>query len=132
MKKLYVLVLFTLVLAACAPKTVPAPEPIFYKDSKDNIFPAVVQAISTSPGIDNSSGWVIAESDAAGGFVRATTSVRVCGFLGLGCRNEVESLSVVISESDDERTQVIIQRTPKAQSLAEKIRRELDSKFLRD
>lgn len=131
MKKLPLLILFALVLSACAPKTVPAPMPIFYKDTKDNLFPAVIEAISSSPGIDNSSGWAIAESDSEGGFIRATTSVRVCGFLGLGCHNEVESVSVIISQSDTDRTQVIIQRTPKAQDLAEKIRKELDAKFLR-
>ena len=131
MKKFYILMFFALVLSACAPKTVPAPTPIFYKDSKDNIFPAVVEAISSSPGLDNSSGWAIAESDSAGGLVRATTSVRVCGFLGLGCHDEVESVSVILSQSDTDRTQVIIQRTPKAQALAEKIRKDLDSRFLR-
>ncbi len=131
MKNFYILIFFALALTACAPQTVPAPEPIFYKDSKDNLFPAVVQAISTSPGLDNSTGWVISESDASGGFVRATTSVRVCGFLGLGCHDEMESLSVVISQADDDRTQVVIQRTPKAQDLAEKIRKDLDSRFLR-
>jgi hypothetical protein len=131
MKKLYIFIFFALALTACAPKTVPAPEPIFYKDSKDNLFPAVVQAISTSPGLDNSTGWVISESDASGGFIRAITNVRVCGFLGLGCHDEQESLSVVISQADSDRTQVIIQRTPKAQALLERIRKELDSKFLR-
>lgn len=130
MKKL-TFILFMLVLSACAPRTVPAPDPIFYKDSMESIFPAVIQAISTSPGLDNSTGWAISQSDAAGGFVRATTSVRVCGFLGLGCRDEVESVSVVISQADNNRTQVVIQRSAGAQDLATRIRRELDSKFLR-
>jgi uncharacterized protein YaaQ len=131
MKKFFFLVIISFVFSACAPTTVSAPEPIFYKDAKENLFPAVVQAISTSSGLDNSTGWAISESDSEGGFIRATTSVRVCGFLGLGCHDEVESVSVVISQADNNRTQIVIQRTPKAQTLAERIRKELDSKFLR-
>ena len=122
--------LLVLISSACAPRSVPAPEPVFYKGTQADLFAAAVQAISTSPGIDNSSGWVITQSDSSGGFISAQTSVRRCGFLGLGCRNDTESVSVVIS-GEEGRAQVIIQRSGGAAELARRIRQQLDSKFNR-
>ena len=131
LSKLRLIALLSLVLlAACAPRAVPAPEPTFYRGVQSEIYAAAVQAISTAPGIDNSTGWAITQSDSAGGFVAAQTSVRRCGFLGLGCGNETESVSVVVS-GENGRTQVVIQRSQGAQDLAQRIRQELDSKFNR-
>lgn len=113
-------------LAACAPAAVPAAEPVFYQASAEDVYAAVVQAISTSPGLGGSDGWVITESDAAGGFVRAETTVR--GFLGA---TRTESVSVVVSQATGGRTQVVIQRSGGAGSLAERIGTELDLKFNR-
>ena len=119
-------------LASCAPaaRQVPAAEPIFYDGSLDKVYAAVVQAISTSPGIDNSNGWVITESDAAGGFVRATTTVEEFGFFG-SVTEVPESVSVIVSDNGDGRTQVVIQLSAGAEDLANRIRTQLDQKFLR-
>ena len=118
-------------LGACAPtiKKVPASEPIFYNGSLDNVYAAVVQAISTSPGIDNSNGWIITQSDAAGGFVRAETTVTESGFFGSS--SQLESVSVIVSNNGDNRTQVVIQLSTGAEVLAKRIREQLDLKFLR-
>lgn len=122
------LILFSL-LVACSPRTVPANEPIFYKASSDELFAAVVQAISTSPGLDNSTGWMITQSDAAGGFVRAETTVTQRGLFGSSRKDE--AISVVISSGGEARTQVVIQESAGAQSLAGRVRSELDLKFNR-
>ncbi len=110
-----------LVIAACGPRTrtVPGAEPEFYRASKDAVFSTVVQAISTSPGLDNSSGWIITQSDSAGGFVRAETT--------LG--RDAEALSVVVSASTEGRSQVVIQGTARAAELAERVRTELRERF---
>ena len=129
MKKLMLLGVFAL-LGACAPGTVPTPEPTFYKASETEIFTAVVQAISSAPALADSSGWSIVTSDSAGGFIRAETSVERCGFLGFGCDDETESLSVIISR-DGDRTQVIMQITPEAQLLSSRVRAQLGEKFNR-
>lgn len=122
---------FVFLLGACAPgaKKVPASEPIFYNGTLDNVYAAVVQSISTSPGIDNSNGWVIVQSDAAGGFVRAETTVTESGFFGSSTK--VESISVIVSNNGDNRTQVVIQLSEGAEALAKRIREQLDQKFLR-
>lgn len=123
MKHVVVFSLFALLLAACAPaaEPVPAAEPIFYRGGQDEIYAAVVQAMSTSPGLPGSNGWIITQSDRAGGFVRAETAVG---------DSRRESVSVVVSANGD-RTQVIIQLTSGGAELAERIRSELDAKFNR-
>lgn len=128
---LFPVLVFFLVLAACAPaaRKVPAAEPIFYDGSLDKVYAAVVQAISTSPGLDNSDGWVIMQSDAAGGFVSAGTTVEEPGFFG--STDVPESVSVIVSDNGDGRTQVVIQLSAGAEALAERIRTQLDQKFLR-
>jgi len=118
-------------LAACAPaaRQVPAAEPIFYDGSLDKVYAAVVQAISTSAGLDNSNGWIITQSDAAGGFVRTTTTVEEPGFFGSTSIDE--AVTVIVSDNGDGRTQVVIQLSEGAELLAERIRTQLDQKFLR-
>lgn len=113
-------------LAACAPSAVPAADPVFYQGSAEDVYAAVVQSISTSAGLPSSNGWVIVDSDAAGGFVRAETTVR--GFLGA---TSTETVSVVVSQATGGRTQVVIQRSRGAQQLADRIQSELDLKFNR-
>ena len=110
-----------LVIAACGPRTrtVPGAEPEFYRASKDAVFSAVVQAISTSPGLNNSSGWIITQSDSAGGFVRAETTVG----------RDVEALSVVVSANTEGRSQVVIQGTARAANLAQRVRAQLKERF---
>jgi len=129
--RLLLLSALLLVTAACAPqvKTVPASEPIFYDGSLDRVYAAVVQAISTSPGIDDSTGWTITQSDIAGGFIRGETIVTKRGFFG---SSEVtEGISVIVSNDGANRTQVVIQASEGAQVLAERVREQLDLKFLR-
>jgi uncharacterized protein YaaQ len=123
--------LSVLLFAACAPTTVPAPEATFYKGTKAELFAAAVEAISTSPGLDDSSGWVISQSDSAGGFISAQTTVPTYGLFGIRTGEHVETLSVVISEAGENRTQLVIQRTDAGQKLAERVREQLDAKFNR-
>jgi uncharacterized protein YaaQ len=120
-----------LLLAACAPSAVPAAEATFYKGTKLELYAAAVEAISTSPGLDNSSGWIISQSDSAGGFISAETTVQTYGLFGIKTGERVETLSVVISEAGENRTQLVIQRTEAGQALAERVRQQLDAKFNR-
>lgn len=130
MKKIAALSLMLLLtLMACSPRTVPASEPIFYRASSEELFAAVVQTISTSPGLDNSSGWMITQSDAAGGFVRAETVVTERGLFGSSRKDE--SLSVVVTAGGEARTQVIIQESKGADALGERILNNLDLRFNR-
>jgi uncharacterized protein YaaQ len=132
MKNVKLLALLSvLLLAACAPRAVPAPEATFYKGTKLELYAAAVEAISTSPGLDNSSGWVIRQSDSEGGFVSAQTTVQTYGLFGIKTGERVETLSVVISEAGEDRTQVVIQRTDGAGELSERVRQQLDAKFNR-
>jgi uncharacterized protein YaaQ len=128
--KLFAL-LSVLLLAACAPRAVPAPEATFYKGTKLELYAAAIEAISTSPGLDNSSGWVIRQSDSEGGFISAQTTVQTYGLFGIRTGERVETLSVVISEAGQDRTQVVIQRSEGSQELADRVRQQLDAKFNR-
>lgn len=132
MKKVFGLFVVMLVISSCAPATVPAAEPVFYKGSKAEIYAAVVQSVSTSEGIPDSNGWIITQSDAAGGFVRAETSVLVRGFLGIPTDEfKTESVSVVVSENTTGLTQVVIQVTSGGIELGTRVKTDLDSKFNR-
>lgn len=126
------LLVLLVALVSCAPRNdaVPASEPIFYNGSKDDVYAAVVQAISTSPGINNSNGWIISQLDAAGGFVRAETAITkyILGFPQE--EKEYETISVVVSAGQN-GTQVVIQLTKGAKDLANRVQEQLDQKFNR-
>jgi hypothetical protein len=120
-----------LILAACAPapRTVPPLDPVFYAAEPLEVMGAVIQAISTSPGLDDSTGWFIAESDTQGGFVRAETEVIVPRRFLRPPTTRTEAVTVVVSPAGANRTQVIIQHTSGAESLADHIQRELRGRF---
>jgi uncharacterized protein YaaQ len=123
--------LSVLLLAACAPRAVPAPEATFYKGTKAELYAAAIEAISTSPGLDNSSGWIIRQSDSEGGFISAQTTVKTYGLFGISTGERIETLSIVISEAGDNRTQLVIQRSEDGAELAQRVRQQLDAKFNR-
>ena len=120
-----------LLLAACAPaqRAVPAAEPVFYAAEASDVFGSVVLAISTSPGLEGSGGWVITSADAQGGFVRAETDVVTRGGFLRADTMRTESVTVVIAPAGANRTQVVIQRTSGAESLAERISSELRTRY---
>ncbi len=124
-------ILFGLLLASCSPavRTVPAADPGFYAAEPNEVIGSVIQAISTSPGLDNSGGWLITEADTQGGFVRAETDVVTPGGFLRADVVRTESVTVVISPAGSNRTQVIIQRTSGAEDLAERITRELRARY---
>ncbi len=125
------LIPFALVLVACAPtaRTVPAAEPVFYAAAPLEVMGAAIEAISTSPGLDDSNGWVITEANTQGGFVRAETEVTTPGGLFRRETTRTQWLTVVVSPAGENRTQVIVQRTEGAASLAERVQRELRAEF---
>ncbi len=122
------LVLFA---AACAPtaQTVPASDPVFYAATPLEVMGAAIEAISTSPGLDDSNGWVIVQADTQGGYVRAETDVDTPGGFLRRASTRTESLTVVVSAAGENRTQVIVQRTSGAEELAARINQELRSEF---
>ncbi len=71
------------------------------------------------------------QSDRAGGFIRAETSVEIrAGLLRVPQgRYERHTLSVVISPVDESRTQVVIQGTRLAGELAARVTAALDADF---
>ena len=129
MKKVFGLFILLVVLAACSPgtRTVPGAKPVFYDGPRDQVFSTVVESISTSPGLDNSNGWIIVENDSAGGFVRAQTTVSDRSLFSSSTRDE--ALSVIVSAVGNERSQVIIQGTPGASPLADRLMRHLAQRF---
>ena len=120
-----------LFLVACVPtqRTVPAAEPVFYAAEPSEVFGSVILAISTSPGLDDSGGWVITSADAQGGFVRAETDVVTPGGFLRTESVRTESVTVVVAPAGENRTQVVIQRTSGGEQLAERIRSELRSRY---
>ena len=113
--------------AACAPAptVVPAPDPVFFAAAPIDVSGTVIQAISTSPGLDDSTGWMITQADTMGGFVRAETQVSVPGGFLRRMTTRTEFVSVVVAPAGEGRTQVVIQHTDGAALLAERIMREL-------
>ena len=128
---LWTVPLLVLAAAACAPapSVVPAPDPVFFAAAPIDVAGNVIQAISTSPGIPDSTGWIITQADTQGGFIRAETDVSVPGgfFRRMTTRNEF--VSVVVAPAGTDRTQVVIQHTAGAIDLAERIMRELRARY---
>ena len=122
---------FALVIAACAPaaRTVPASDPVFYAAEPLAIMGAAIQAISTSPGLDDSTGWLITDADTQGGFVRAETEVTTSGGLFQRASTRMEWVTVVVSAAGENRSQVIVQNTGGAVALATRIRAALQAAF---
>jgi hypothetical protein len=120
-----------LLAAACAPAPtlVPAPDPVFFAATPIDVAGTVIQAISTSPGINDSTGWMITQADTMGGFVRAETEVNVPGGFLRRMTTRNEFVSVVIAPAGEGRTQVVIQRTDGATELAERIMRVLRERY---
>ena len=131
MRQAVSVMILVLVIAGCAPRAdteVPgAPESIYHGEFED-VYGEVVAAISTSPGLPNSNGWIITSSDSVGGFIRAETTVTTFNWL-TGRTTRRESLSVVVAPRGEARTSVVIQFTGNAQPLAERIRSFLDDRF---
>ena len=120
-----------LALAACAPtaREVPAAEPVFYAATPLDVMGAVIEAISTAPGLDDSTGWFITDADTQGGFVRAETEVTTSGGLFHRASTRTEWVTVVASPAGANRTQVIVQHTGGAVALATRVRAELQAAF---
>lgn len=117
--------------AACAPtaREVPAAEPVFYAAQPLEVMGAVIEAISTAPGLDDSTGWMITDSDTQGGFVRAETEVTTAPGLFQRASTRMEWVSVVVTAAGENRSQVVIQNTDGAISLATHLRAQLQSAF---
>ena len=118
MNRLLITLLAALPLAACAPSSggmVPATGPILFAAERDDVFASVVNVITTAPGLENSNGWIISQSDSQAGFVRADTTVSTPWTFWSPQRSE--TLSVVVSAAAPGRTQVVIQRTTGAREL---------------
>ncbi len=120
-----------LLAAACAPAPtlVPAPDPVFFAAAPIDVAGTVIQAISTSPGLNDSTGWMITQADTMGGFVRADTEVSVRGGFLRRMTSRTEFVSVVVAPAGEGRTQVVIQRTDGATVLAERIMRVLRERY---
>ena len=120
-----------LVAAACAPapRVVPAADPVFFAAATIHVAGTVIQAISTSPGLDNSTGWIITQADTQGGFIRAETEVSIPGGFLRRVTTRNEFVSVVVAPAGGDRTQVVIQHTAGATELAERIMRELRARY---
>ena len=123
--------LLLLLAAACAPAptVVPAPDPVFFAAEPIDVAGTVIQAISTSPGIPDSTGWMITQADTQGGFIRADTEVSVPGGFFRRVTTRSEFVSVVVAPAGANRTQVVIQHTAGADVLAARIMQELRARY---
>jgi hypothetical protein len=117
--------------AACAPtaREVPAAEPVFYAAQPLAVMGSVIEAISTAPGLDDSTGWMITDSDTQGGFIRAETEVTTSPGLFQRASTRMEWVSVVVTAAGENRSQVVIQHTGGAISLATRVRAALQSAY---
>jgi len=97
-------------LAACAP-TIITPEELVVNASLDETFSTVSNSINTEPYPDNTSGWVITDSDQAGGFISAELDGTQCGFLGFSCSDYTARVSVALNDRGDGTTAVNISQT---------------------
>ena len=145
MKRLNLSILLGLfVLTSCVPATeqLPvAPAPVFYQGAQEQVYEAVLQTISASPGVPayNPGGidgyergpsgpWMITSSNPPQS-VSAQTESSASGFLGSNAEPDVHEIDVRLSGAGERGTRVSVQGTPQAQGLAERIYAELDEGF---
>lgn len=121
-----------LLVAACTPRSStpsPAAPEIVYSGSADEVYPVVVRAISTSPGLPDSNGWIITQSDAAGGFVAAETTITTRNLFSSQPTIDRELISVVVSGNPNNQTAVVTQFTSGAGTLAARVHEQLTAAF---
>lgn len=121
---------FLLTLAACGPSATVTPQEsdeLVTAMPFDEAYSEVVTAINLQPYPEDSSGWVITNSDQVGGFIAAENSVRRCGFLGFGCDQYLARVSVTLVRQAEDRTSVTISLNgdPEAEKLVANIRDRL-------
>lgn len=123
MKKIFsILLLFA--LGACAPRIARAPE-IVYSASSEQVFASLIRGISTAEPLAFSNGWIITQSDRAGGFIAASTSVRDLWYGG----STNEGVSVVISPQGRNRTAVVMQGSSGSRNLIRALSAALGQQF---
>lgn len=119
---LSVLAVAVLALSACAPQAnMIAPQELIVDAPYDEVFSDVTQAIGTMPYPDNTSGWVLINSDQAGGFISAQISGENC--ILLSCTPFTDRVSVALNARGETTTAVNVSRTrgDLAQDLADRI-----------
>jgi hypothetical protein len=139
MKRLIIFILLVLTiivfgsactLAGTASATEANSETIIYNTSKKVVQEAVVQIIITASPLGSSNGWTITQNDDNSGFIRAETSVtpRFLGFITTA-GSFTHAVTIIISPLSDTQSQIVIQSTSEAGSLAQQIVTTLDSQF---
>jgi hypothetical protein len=115
----------SLILAACAPSVTRSPE-VVYQAEADAVYAQVVRTISTAEPLRRSKGWIISDSDRAGGFLAAQSSQIDLFGVPTGVQ---ESISVIISPQGSGKTAVVIQGSGGARNLAANIMQSLSGRF---
>ncbi len=119
-----------LLVAACAPvaRTVPAEPPVSYAATPADVMGVVLDAIATAPALERSNGWVVSRSDAASGSIIAETDVTTPAWFLRPESTRTERVVVVVSSAPN-GSEVVLQRTTGAESLAAHIERALRDAF---
>ena len=117
-----------LVLSSCATQPLGS-RAIFYDGDKAEVYAVVLQAAATAPALKHSLGtafspWIITSSDQSGGYLLVEANVD--SWLET---KRVEAVSVVVTQSGDGRSQVIIQHTNDGESMANRISGALGGAF---
>jgi hypothetical protein len=110
---------------------VPAEPAVAYAGSPTEVFEAVRQAIMTAPALEDSTGWVVTYSDAAQGSIIAEADVATPAAFLRPASTRTERVTVVITPTAT-GSQVVLQWTTGAESLAERIENVLLSAFGRN
>lgn len=131
MRNIAILVL-ALFLASCAPSsTTIKPTETVYAGTFEQVFSEVSNAVATQEFLSHQSGWVIEDSDQAGGFLKAGITGKACMML-FGCTGDIErqgSISVTLIKKSETSTAVSLAGSGDGNELMSRIASILDSKF---
>ena len=128
-------VVLTLLLAACAPRVAGQGPPTrkivqVYAAPSSKVYPFIVGVISRAPGLRGSNGWTMTKIDPAGGIVAAQTLVRRSAlepsYEPIRSR---QSVSVTVSPSGRDNTEVVARFTAGATPLVQRIHGQLRASF---
>jgi hypothetical protein len=110
-----------LLMTGCVPVLV-TPRQTFTQLTPAEAYAEVVRTIDTQPYPASTGGWTITEADREGGFVRASMSYRVCGYVPYHfalyrCHTYRSLVTVTLVARSEARTLVVIGRSDDAEAV---------------
>lgn len=93
-------IIFLITLSSCAPQII-KPQEIRFEGNKSDLFELALSTLNKQGYPVGSSGWIVNQSDQAGGFLSASLQFISCSWIGLSCRDATDRFSLTLADRED-------------------------------